>query len=66
MGEKIEKRVCGLVAMVLGVEGGRVLPTSSRDDVENWDSTAMVNLMFAIEEEFTEVAEAALAHEAES
>ena len=41
-----------VVSSVLGLPIEQVTLKTSNDDVENWDSLSIVNLMMAIEEEF--------------
>ena len=52
MPEPLELRVRRVVSSVLGLPIEQVTLKTSNDDVENWDSLSIVNLMMAIEEEF--------------
>jgi len=52
MPEPLELRVRRVVSSVLGLPIEQVTLKTSSDDVENWDSLSIVNLMMAIEEEF--------------
>ena len=52
MPEPLELRVRRVVSSVLGLPIEQVTLKTSHDDVENWDSLSIVNLMMAIEEEF--------------
>lgn len=52
MAEQLELRVRRLVSSVLGLPMERVTLKTSGDNVDNWDSLAIVNLMMAIEAEF--------------
>jgi acyl carrier protein len=52
MPEPLELRVRRVVSSVLGLPMEQVTLKTSNDDVENWDSLSIVNLMMAIEEEF--------------
>jgi len=45
-------RVCEIASDVFEVETGTITPASTPDDVESWDSLAMLNLMVALEDEF--------------
>jgi acyl carrier protein len=52
MAEALELRVRRVVSSVLGLPIERVTLNTSSDDVGNWDSLSIVNLMMAIEAEF--------------
>ena len=52
MQEAIETRVCRLVADCLGIPPHEVQLWSSADNVKNWDSLHIVNLLMALESEF--------------
>lgn len=52
MAEALELRVREMVSSVLGLPLERVTLNTSHDDVENWDSLQIINLMMAIEAEF--------------
>lgn len=52
MSASLEDRVRRVVSDVFGVPLGRVTATTSRDDVETWDSVNVVNLLMALEGEF--------------
>ncbi len=52
MPKPLELRVRRVVSSVLGLPIEQVTLKTSNDDVENWDSLSIVNLMMAIEEEF--------------
>jgi len=48
----IEERVRSLVADVLGAPLASISAQSSHENVQGWDSMAMINLMMAVEAEF--------------
>ena len=52
MVEPLELRVRRVVSSVLGLPLERVTLSTSNDDVENWDSLLIINLLMAIEAEF--------------
>lgn len=52
MSRSLEARACSAVAEVLGVSPETVTTESSRDNLPDWDSVAIINLMMAIEAEF--------------
>lgn len=49
----IADRVCGLAAGVFDVSIEHVTPASTSDDIESWDSLALLNLIVALEDEFS-------------
>ena len=51
--ETLNDRVRRVVADVLGLEVGLVAQTTSHEQVEGWDSLAVVHLSMALEEEFS-------------
>lgn len=48
----LEQSVCRLVADTFGIPYGEVQPTSSADDIGNWDSLHVIHLVMALESEF--------------
>ncbi len=53
MNDTIADRICSIAAGVFGVEPVEVTPTSTADDIETWDSFAQLNLMVALEDEYS-------------
>jgi acyl carrier protein len=47
-----DDRIKKVMSSVLGVGPDLILPTSSQDSIENWDSLKHMNLILALEEEF--------------
>jgi acyl carrier protein len=45
-------RVCNLVALVLQIPIEEVIPESSPDTIETWDSLQHLNIVLALEQEF--------------
>ena len=52
MSESLEDRVRQLVSDVFGVPLAQVTLTTSRDEIQDWDSVNVVNLVMALESEF--------------
>jgi len=52
MNQSLEKRVCNVVADVLGLQLNEVNSDTSHEGVGNWDSLNIINLLLALEEEF--------------
>ncbi len=48
----IESRVAAIVAEVLGVAPGAIMPTTLAEEIAAWDSFALVRIVFALEAEF--------------
>jgi acyl carrier protein len=58
MGEATTDRVCQIVADVLGLPADQVTADTTHDTVTGWDSMAMINLLMAVEAEFSMALEA--------
>ena len=62
---QVDERVCAMAAAVFDVDATTISLASSPADIESWDSLALLNLMVALEDEFSielppeDVAEAA-------
>lgn len=52
MSEPLEARVLSVVASVVGVAVEQLDSESSHENVPNWDSVNVLNLMIALEAEF--------------
>ena len=52
MSSSVLDRLCGITADVMGVSRAQVNAASSPKTLESWDSTAHLNLVLAIEEQF--------------
>lgn len=50
--DNIEQRVCRLVADVFGLAPGDVTTATTYEQVPEWDSLHILNLLMAVEEEF--------------
>lgn len=50
--DSVADRVIGIVAEVLGVDPARLSAETRAEDVEGWDSFALVRMVFAIEAAF--------------
>ena len=52
MAETLENRVLKMTAEVFGVAPSSITMSTTRDDIENWDSINIMHLVMAIESEF--------------
>lgn len=52
MSDSVEQRVFRIVSAVFGVTLSSVSRTMSADNVGNWDSVNIINLLLALESEF--------------
>ena len=52
MADSVEQRVFRIVSAVFGVTLSSVSRTMSADNVRNWDSVNIINLLLALESEF--------------
>jgi acyl carrier protein len=52
MSDAVAKRVFEMAADIFGVDPGDVGPSTTPDDIEEWDSFAQLNLIVAIEDEY--------------
>ena len=52
MAQSLEKRVCNIVADVFGLPLNEVNSNTSHEEVKNWDSLNIINLLVALQEEF--------------
>ena len=52
MPDSIEQRVFRIVSAVFGLTLSSVSRAMSADDVQNWDSVNVINLLLALESEF--------------
>ena len=53
MNASLFARVQQVIADLFGVEASDVLPSSSQDTIEKWDSLQHLNLVLALEDEFS-------------
>lgn len=53
MNTNIADRVGGLAAGIFGMPHDLVTPTTTRDEIASWDSLASLNLIVALEDEFS-------------
>ncbi len=51
--DDISSRVQSIAADVFEVDASAVTDASTPDDIETWDSLALLNLMVALEDEFS-------------
>ena len=52
MPDSVEQRVFRIVSAVFGLTLSSVSRVMSADDVQNWDSVNVINLLLALESEF--------------
>ena len=52
MTQSLEKRVCNVIADVFGLPLNEVNSDTSHEEVKNWDSLNIINLLVVLEEEF--------------
>jgi acyl carrier protein len=52
MAHSLETRVCSVVADVFGLPLNEVSSATSHEEVKNWDSLNIINLLVALEQEF--------------
>lgn len=52
MPDSVEQRVFRIVSAVFGLTLSSVSRAMSADDVQNWDSVNVINLLLALESEF--------------
>ena len=52
MPDSVEQRVFRIVSAVFGLALSSVSRAMSADDVQNWDSVNVINLLLALESEF--------------
>lgn len=53
MTQEIESRVKKVLSNVFGIEQQQINEESSQDTIENWNSLGHMNLIIALEEEFS-------------